>query len=96
MFAGLAILVPLLMLVAFTIWAAYRCRMQTAAFLTRPPHAATKVEECCQEPQRLAGPPGPPFLDSHFQHNHTSLSGRADGWGLVRHLSQGARHYPCH
>lgn len=102
MLVALIIFIPVALLIGFTIWAFYRCRKQTAAYLGRPARPAVKVEE--YDPQLLveaemaavtARPPCAEFLDRYFDRGPMILGGTGGGWDLTRHLSQVRhRHWP--
>jgi hypothetical protein len=95
MLAALILIIPVVTLIAFTIWAVYRCRKQTLAYLSRPIRPAVKVEDYRQEPgvgiadrpvERK--PPCLEFMDRYFERGPMILSGHGGGWGLTRHLTQ--------
>ena len=102
MLVALIIFIPVALLAGFTIWAFYRCRKQTAAYLTRPARLAVKVEDYSSglvaEAQKIAAEARPPcseFLDRYFERGPMILGGTGGGWDLTRHLSQVRhRHWP--
>ncbi len=99
MLAGLIILIPVLLLVGFTIWAVYRCRAQTIAYQSRPGHPSTRVEvygqelETAQEQTSEARRSCLDLLDGYFSRGSMILGGRGGGWGVTRHLTQVRRHH---
>jgi hypothetical protein len=102
MLVGLIILIPMLVLVAFTIWCIYQCRLQTIAYLTRTVHPSTRVEKYGEviaseaEESAAEGKSRLEILDSYFIRGPTILSGQGGGWGLTRHLTQVQRRRRYH
>ena len=94
MLAGLIIVIPMLLLISFTIWCIYRSRLQTTAYLTRPSHPSVNVEKyddrTAAETEGMAteGTSHFQIVDNYFARGPTILSGRGGGWGLTRHLTR--------
>ena len=94
MFAGLILFIPVVILIGFTVWCVYRCRLQAMANLARPSHAVIKVEEYHKgssiETEEAVEADQTTFdiPSSYFAREPTMLSGHSGGWGPIRRLSQ--------